>query len=86
MVTVVPSVTRTCTNAPFCWQPQRRYESFPMVKNRIVTLLQRNLTKGRKMLYLIVRRRKKKEKRMPGRKKGKICLAVTVNLEMNKRT
>lgn len=55
-----------------------------MLKNLIVTLLQRNLTKGRKILCLIVRRKKKKEKRMLGRKKRKICLAVTVNLEMNK--
>lgn len=84
-VAVVPSVTGTCSNAPFCWQLQKRYESFPMVKNQIVMLLQRNLTKGRKMLYPRARRRrKKKEKRMLRRKKGKICLAVTVNLEMNK--
>jgi len=56
-----------------------------MLKNQTVMLLQTNLTKGRKISCQIVRKKKKKEKRVLGRKKKrKICLAVTVNLETNK--
>ena len=83
-VPVVASVARAGSNASFHWQLQKKYESFLMLKNQIVMLLQRNLTKGRKVWYQIVKKRKK-EKRILGRKrKRKICLAVTVNLEMNK--